>query len=314
MSKLGLHLQSFPGWVPEFLRVSGAPYIKILDGPEDNPNPGTRVIVRGFMPDHESNELIWRGAAGADAWFGRWRPWMQARGWAWAFEGPNEPQPMANADFRQHLDEFTEWLAYLFTAERIRLVGHNWGVGWPDVGHAPEFAKSIRALHGGGHVLGVHEYSAAAMWDREGWYCLRYRKTVAELRNAGIPIPKVLIGETGIDGGVIGRPKQGWCEFASEDEYLAQLAWYDAHLMADDYVVAAAIFTTCDWDWHSFGVDESLGMKLARYIADNPTPEPEPPVPPPPPEPPPEPPSPEPVPDHWRELFDRLDRIIELLR
>ena len=270
------------------------------------------------MPDHESNALIWKGAAGADDWFALWLQWMRRRGYAYAFESPNEPQPMANATFRHNLDDFTVRLAHLFTVERLRLVAHNWSVGWPNLGHAPDFANSITALHNAGFFMGLHEYSAPAMWDTKGYHCLRYRRTVAELREVGVPIPKILIGETGIDGGVIQRPKTGWRDYATEDEYLAQLAWYDAELMRDDYILAATIFTVCGWDWHSFNVDESLAMKLADYIREHQTSDPEPPDPTPPEPDPTEPEPPEPAPldsdaARWAELFEYLSRIETLL-
>lgn len=291
MSKLVLHVQvkdqvepqPYPAWLNDFHSESGVQYVKGVLGTTSAKIafPGVRTIVRPYMPDSESNRLIWQGAEGADQWYVKWRAWMHARNWAWAFEGPNEPQPMRDGDFRKALDTFTVRLAEHFSNGGLRLVGHNWGVAWPNPKSLGDFAASVRALHDGGHLLGLHEYSAKAMWDGVGYYCLRYRKTVEELRGLGVPIPRVFVGECGIDGGVISQPRKGWQEYASQGEYLAQLAWYDAELMSDDYVLAAAIFTVCDWDWASFNVTEELGMALARYIAATPTPA-QPPAPPPP--------------------------------
>lgn len=318
MSKLSLHFQHLPGWSKRFAQEVSL--VKIVDPAEDDPFPGVRIVGRPFMPDHESNAMIWKGADGADEWYTRWGIWIARRPYLWAIEGPNEPQPMADATFRYKLDAFTLRLARIFTAKRLRLVGHNWSVGWPDLGDAPDFAYSVAALHNGGHVLGLHEYSAPAMWDVKNYHCLRYRATVRELRNTGVPIPKVLVGECGIDGGVISRPKTGWHDYATEDEYIAQLAWYDGKLMEDPYILAATIFSVCDWDWHSFNVDESLAMKLAAYIAAHPSPippDPTPPIPPPePPEPDPNPPIPPPEPpadSRWPELLERVGRITDLV-
>jgi len=116
------------------------------------------------------------------------------------------------------------------------------------------------------------------MWDGQGFYCLRYRETVAEWRAAGFDVPPILITETGIDGGVIGQDhaKQGWAEFTDHQGYLDQLAWYSEELDKDSQVEAATVFTVCSWDWHSFNVPEDLGMALAAYVRDHPSPIPEP--------------------------------------
>ena len=291
MSDLSAHFQYLPGWSKKFVVQSGVSLIKIVNPPEQNPFPGIRIIGRPFMEDHESNDLIRRGADGASAWYAQWKPWIKARPYLYATEGPNEPQPMAAPQFRKNLNDFTVRLSSIFTAEQLRLVGLNFSVGWPHIGDAPDFAAAVTALHNGGHIVGLHEYSARAMWDVKGYHCLRYRSTVREWRNAGIPIPDIFIGECGIDGGVRGEHKQGWRMYATEDEYLEQLAWYDEKLMEDPYIMGAVVFTVCNWDWYSFDLGESMAMKLATHIAGHPSPEPTPPTPPPPP-----PPEPEPTP------------------
>lgn len=288
MSDLSVHFQYLPGWAGRFVAESGVSLVKIVNPSEQNPFPGIRIIGRPFMEDHESNDMIRRGADGADEWYTRWGIWIARRPYLYAIEAPNEPQPMANSKFRVKLDEFTVRLANIFTDKQLRLVGLNFSVGWPHIGDAPDLAGAVTALHNGGHIAGLHEYSAKAMWDVKGYHCLRYRSTVREWRNAGIPIPNIFIGECGIDGGVRGEHGQGWRDYATEDEYLEQLAWYDSKLMEDPYIMGATVFTVCNWDWHSFDLGESLAMKLASYIAGHPLPEPLPPIPPPE--------SPEPVP------------------
>ena len=275
MSKISLHLQSCPTWAPQFIERSGVEWIKWIDPPEIDPGWGVKVIGRFYMPDGESNALIWRGRAGAQEWFNWILPMCASRPYLHAVEAPNEPQPMSDASFRARLNEFTVELARLMHAAGLRLVGMNWGVGWPDVDHAPEMGQGVQACD----YLGLHEYSAPHMWDTVGYHCLRYRRTVAELEAAGFTVPPIIIGECGIDGGVIGQPRTGWRTHTENfADYLDQLAWYSGELDADNGA-AATIFTVCDWDWPGFRIDETQAMPLADWIASD-----EPPPPPPPPE------------------------------
>jgi len=270
LSKLTLHLQEIPGWIGNFLDVSGARYIKIIDPPEDDPFPGTRIIGRFFRPDEETNDMIRRESSGARE-FADWiLPLCAKRPWLWAVEGPNEPQPMADRGFRLALAEFSAKLGDILHSEGVRFVGLNLSVGWPDIGHAPDLGPALAHMD----YVGLHEYSAPAMWDGKGYYCLRYRQTIKEWDNGGFAIPPIIIGETGIDGGVLGQTyaKKGWAEFTDKDGYLKQLAWYSGELDKDQIVEAATIFTVCSWDWHSFDIPHDLGMDIAAYIRDHPIP------------------------------------------
>lgn len=265
MAILTIHNQQVPGWVQNWVRDTSAGWVKGID---NFPNFfGVKTIGRTFMPDHESNGLVWKGASGAEQWFSRWLPVYQANPHVFAWEGPNEPHPMYEQAFRTKLDEFTTRLAILMTNSGYRLVGMNWSVGWPDIGHAPEFASSISTLAMNGHYLGLHEYAAPEMWNGDGYWTLRYRNTVNELVSAGIQIPFILITECGIDGGVIGQPKRGWKTYATMDQYVQQLAWYESELRKDPYVLSATIFTAGPYiDWMDFEVTEELAEKLKQAL------------------------------------------------
>ncbi|NIV29538.1 MAG: hypothetical protein GWN58_08520, partial [Anaerolineae bacterium] len=281
MSKLTLHLQTCPAWVPQFIERSGAGWIKWIGPPEDDPGWPVKVVGRTYEPDEVSNARIWNGASGALDWYNDWIHFYAARPWVYAWEGPNEPQPMADASFRAKLNEFTCTLADLMHDNGLRLVGMNWSVGWPDIGHAPEMGQGVQACD----YLGLHEYSAPAMWDTEGYHCLRYRRTVAELEAAGFTVPPILVTECGIDGGVepVYRAKTGWRSYCGDppdfDRYLQQLQWYSRELDRDR-VESAFIFTAgSNNDWLDFDINEPEAMPLADWIAQD-----EPPPPPPPPD------------------------------
>jgi hypothetical protein len=274
--KLTLHLQEIESWNRDFLVGIGAGYVKIIDPPAENPFPGIKVIGRTFLDDGESNNLVWQGAAGAQQWFARFIDFYRSRPYVHAWEGPNEPQPMVDPAFRRKLDEFTVELARLMHGAGLKLVGLNFGVGWPDVGQGPEFRNSLAVID----YLGLHEYAAPTMQDGGGFLTLRYRRLMAELFAAGCRIPPIFLGEVGIDGGVLNPPitKTGWRTFCNNDPavYAEQLAWYESELQKDSEVVGAAIFTVCSWDWLDFRVDLPLANAIVDALATMPAPPPPP--------------------------------------
>ena len=235
MSKLTLHLQGCPDWTGEFVRRSGVKWIKWIDPPADEPDwcQGVKVIGRTYEPDSVSNERIWWGAYGARDWFVRWAEFYAARPWVHAWEGPNEPQPMYDPNFLPKLNEFYVELAELMHLAGRKLVGMNWSVGWPDIGTAAVMGEGVQACD----YLGLHEYSAPEMWSTKDYHCLRYRRTVQELEDAGYTVPPILVTECGIDGGVdpVYWPQTGWKQWCDGDfgRYLEQLQWYSGELDRD---------------------------------------------------------------------------------
>ena len=148
--------------------------------------------------------------------------------------------------------------------------------------------------------LGLHEYSAPEMWfgagdnqnhptgdeGDEGWLTLRYRKVYRDyLKPAGLAVP-LLVTETGVDGLVQGRPGpagNGWQDFTAywraqgyvtttaEGFYVEQLAWYDSHLVNDDFVQGAAIFALAGpAGWESYEIMGLAADILRQYLAVHP--------------------------------------------
>ncbi len=271
MSKLGWHFQGLPAWAPG---VVNSQYAKLIDPPAENPLPQCRVIGRVYVPDNEANAMVMQGAAGAETWFRHCWPSYQHSPWVWAWEGTNE-SPVGTPAQRAALVAFTRRWVSLMHAANLRTVALCLSTGWPDVGEAWQLAGALEETD----AWAVHEYSAPTMQDAVSWECLRYRRTVAELRAVGARIPPLLITECGIDGGVIGRPKTGWKSYTDRAGYLAQLVWYDGELARDDYVLTATPFTAGpNGDWQDFDVDEELSRGIAEHIRQSvPAPEPEPP-------------------------------------
>jgi len=196
-----------------------------------------------------------------------------------------------------------------FEAERTRLLAEagvascigNFGAGQPPLELWPAFYPALQAAQAHGGYLALHEYSAPYIWfgsgvnqlqpeaneGDEGWLTLRYRKVYRNyLQPAGLAIPLV-ITETGVDGLVGNRPgpgdARGWHDFASWWRaqgdvkntdfgfYMEQLAWYDAELQKDDYVIGAAIFALAGpQGWPSYEIGGSWLEIFKQYLSVHP--------------------------------------------
>lgn len=110
-----------------------------------------------------------------------------------------------------------------------------------------------------------------------GWWCLRYRRHVAEWRRLGLTtIPKILITEGGLDDinprpGPIGKGYKDyvggeWSQTIHGD-YAKQWAWYCWQIAHDPYVAGACDFgwATEDPTWNSFDLSTDPVM-LARLM------------------------------------------------
>ena len=256
MADIGWHFQGpTPGWAAG---VVNAQWNKVMDPGAVDPLPGRKTVGRTYVDDQASNELVARGAHGAETWFALNRAAYERAPWVAAWEGPNEP-PVATREQRRALAAFTTRHGELLHGIGRQHVGLNLSVGWTDIGTAPELGPCLKACD----FVGLHEYGAPTMQSGEGWYCLRYRRTVQEWQATGFAVPPLLITELGIDGGVIGRPKQGWRSFCSEEEYARQLAWYLGETRNDRLVAGMMVFTSSPLGWEDFEVGESLSVKIA---------------------------------------------------
>jgi hypothetical protein len=126
--------------------------------------------------------------------------------------------------------------------------------------------------------IGLHEYSARAMWDQdpkkqrppekvprnEGdiigrWYCQRYRDWhdgIVQRWPERAGRFKVVVTECGVAMGVIpgyGDVGWQWQTDMSEEQYLESLRWYFTEMNQDDYCLGGAIFMVgANPDWASF--------------------------------------------------------------
>lgn len=216
-----------------------------------------------------------------------------------AWEAYNEPV-ITSPEAMKRLAEFEAERTYLLAREGIRSCVGNFPAGHPELDLWPHFLPALKAVKETGGFLGLHEYSAPYMWfgygryqlqqghdeGDEGWLTLRYRKAYRHyIQPAGLEVPLV-ITEAGIDGGVGPRPgpkgfgwkdfanfwkKEGWVKTTAAGFYVEQLAWYDAHLMQDPYVVGAAIYALVVFGkWRSFEIVGECAEILRQYLAVHP--------------------------------------------
>ncbi len=200
------------------------------------------------------------------------------------WEGWNEPDP-----------NLTNMIWYSrFEQERvIQMAQHGFRVaigGFPTgVPEMDEFQLFIPAIdvaiqHGG--ILSLHEYSAPDMaylygdplpgfpaYPDRGSLTFRYRWYYREyLEPAGLEIPLV-ISEAGIDGIIGNHPGPaglGWRDFQTYWEtqglgrtgveaFINQLAWYDAGVRQDGYVIGFTVFTAGGFGyWENYNVNPIL--------------------------------------------------------
>lgn len=266
MSKLNPHFQKIPNWAKVLWANCKNQWYKVVIPPVGDPFLGKKGIGRPWIGgDHVENEYIRDGAAGADRYFARLRQYYLDRPYIWAWESPNEPQPMGDPVFRTALARFLlRWVQLMHSIQK-RTVIWCFSVGWVDV---PEDILDFVAASELTDYAALHEYSAPTMQDAAGWHCLRYRQTMQALKNGGHRVPPLLITECGIDGGVIQQGRTGWKTHArDEEDYMGQLAWYDRELCQNDYVKAAFIFTSGpESDWVDFDVNETLTRKVVAHV------------------------------------------------
>ena len=223
------------------------------------------------------------------------RPYFD--GW----EGYNEPIA-GTADEMKRLAEFEAERTRLLGEQGIRSVIGNFGTGTPSQMEMwPLFFPAIREALKYNGWLGLHEYSAPTIYyattrddqgrypgvnpEDEGWLTLRYRKVYREhLQPAGLTIP-LIFTELGVDGFVLRdqRPGpsrgKGWQDFTQywtengygiwgPGAYIEQLAWFDAAMRQDDFVVGGCIFTLgASNQWLSYDIAGPTAGILRQYLS-----------------------------------------------
>jgi hypothetical protein len=264
MSKLGLHFQNTTNWMRRI--HFSAPYVKLMDPPEDDILPDKHTIGRVFMKDGEEGSYYMRGAEGGADYFRQVLGWYLDSPYVWAWEAWNEPAMIHTPQERAALCEATVEWARLMHGRGYRVVVGNFSERNPADGTIVEFAPMLDVAD----YLGVHMYGAPHMQTDAPGHALRYRQLAEEIDRAGLRLPKMLIGECGIDLGIIGKGRKGWQKSPGLDwgKYRDELVWYDGQLGADDYVAGGFVFSAATTrEWQTFNITEKQARDLARALA-----------------------------------------------
>ncbi|UCG24099.1 MAG: hypothetical protein JSW55_18570 [Chloroflexota bacterium] len=207
------------------------------------------------------------------------------------WEAWNEPDP--NGDRMIWYSRFEQERCRLMAENGFRCAIGGFATGVPELDEFVLFLPAIDVANKVGGVLTLHEYSAPDMaylygsplpgyppYPDRGALTFRYRWIYEEiLKPADMVIP-LIITEAGVDGIIGNRPGPagtGWKDFQSywerqglgetgEQAFINQLAWYDAGVRQDGYVIGFTIFTAGGIDqWKRYDVNPIL-PELTDYV------------------------------------------------
>jgi len=279
MTQLWMQCQghNYEPWVLDHAqRLGGVKLINPQDGDwRQFTERGIPVLGRMVWPDDSDKRHVYSGAAGAEVWFADFWPTARQMGAITLWEGPNEPVAFTVAQ-AQALDAFTARLADLFHDNGLRLVGINFSTGHP--------AFEMWALLGNAlskvDFLGRRSYACEEPWfgQDQWWHPYRLVEDVAAIRDAGLRVPPIVLGETGIDRA--GNPDtDGWrARGVSREEYTTLLTQYALRL--GSLVPELEIVTPFVWlstGWPSFDIDrDTSAMLVAKWSPSQAVPDAEP--------------------------------------
>lgn len=274
--KVGLHGQEYTGNALESILRARPPVFKTMSNNVDamrqimDNRSDTIVVLRRFF-DSQTDWMNKREAGGrevAKMVIGHFSGVMlssllQAQVYV---EGLNEVGLWEDA---AAYTSFTVGFAQECKQQGVRPAVYSFSTGTPTGDQMPDgsinlarhwkiYEPGLDAAIDANGALAKHEYSWPTMQDQNTWQCFRYRRDYAVFPKR-LKKLQLLITETGIDKGVVeGIPdapnNAGWrAGNQSEEQYASQLAWYDAGLSEDGYVLGATIFT-CGGYWPSFDV------------------------------------------------------------
>ncbi len=308
-SKLGLHvIRNDDGYVMEFIRRVHPRVVKAVDdlgwladvkaassptltigrlSGQDETWPETKDPVQAAAEYIGSQLERYRLNPGVDYW-----------------EGWNEFHPKTPERWRWYA-QFEAARACQMRDLGLKAAVGGFSTGVPEYDEMGLFMPALRAAYECGAIFTLHEYNspvlecgvsvgevgaipgAPQLSLPVGYHSLRYRFWYeGYLKPAGMGDLPLVISELGIQGpgttcGDDGQQKAGWRSYSDwwvrqgyapngPQVYLDTLAWYDAAIRQDGYVLGAAIFSAgaaADANWTTFDLHEVL-VDLAYYSVD----------------------------------------------
>lgn len=257
-----------------------------------NPMPDKEIHARLYtIGDEAEMASMLRGREGADEYFALCRPKydkLKALG-IFHVSGGNEPHP-------QNIEELKA--ANAWQVRMAELVGNygmhywawDWSVGRPDYGLAEYWVESIKVTIQTGGGMSQHLYGAPDVIGNkhypDKYYSLRVIDTIRELYDAGLtPQDRwVIIGEYGIDGGIIewGKPpfdqsvrRRGWRDWSDwvyvtdNGNRIMDEAFYWERLSAGDDALASLAEVRWAFGFIAHPRPDWADFTLTQYILDH---------------------------------------------
>ena len=264
MTQLWLQTQGhgYADWVVAHAKALGG--VKLLNPQYGDwrkfADAGVPILGRMVWPNDSDKRHVADGAIGAERWFADFWPTARQCSGITLWEGPNEPETWTIAD-AQRLDAFTARLADLYHDNGLRLVGLNYSTGHPEFALWQHLGNALAKVD----YLGRHSYTVAEPWfDRdEWWHAYRLVEDVKAIRAAGLRVPPIILGETGIDRA--GDPAMdGWrARGVDRNTYTTLLVQYALRLGSlVPELAAVAPFTWLSTGWPSFDIDQATSAML----------------------------------------------------
>ena len=267
---LGAHVNMTVSGLPEAIAKWKPPLVVLLDHSDvwhwvKRESPHTLFVgrhIQGQEGDFHDPGL--NPIACAREHCDRVLPWAERMGPTYDYwQGVNEPVIGSKEAMKRYAD-FEIERTRIMAQHGFRVVVGSFSVGNPELPLWREFVPALEAARRCKGALALHEYAWPTLDHESAWYLLRHRKVYdgePEHNWAGLPrhlknLP-LLITESGLDGLLErGHRPRGWRAVNGSDpgEYLRQLAWYDAQLAQDPYVIGAALYCMASPDvmWHSY--------------------------------------------------------------
>ncbi|MGH2536870.1 MAG: hypothetical protein ACRDHL_05710 [Candidatus Promineifilaceae bacterium] len=293
-SKLGIHVvRNNDPAIMDFVRRTQPAVVKAVDdfgflAEVQAASPRTITIGR-----HTIASQSYAGSAeeAARLFVEQYLPLYRANPAVDYWEGWNEPDP----DY-EHMIWYSR-----FEQERVRQMAQHglrcaigsFAAGVPEMDEFQLFLPAIDAAMQHDGILSLHEYAAPDMAylyggalpgfpshpDR-GSLTFRYRWFYGEYLEPGDMVIPLVISEAGVDGLIGNRPGpdgRGWLDFqhywvsqglggTGVEAFLNQLAWYDAGVRQDGYVMGFTVFTAgAIEEWRAYDITPIL-PQVADYV------------------------------------------------
>ncbi|MBP8000347.1 MAG: hypothetical protein KA314_11915 [Chloroflexi bacterium] len=293
-SKLSIHvIRNNDPAIMEFVRRAHPAVIKAVDDigfleEVKEVSPWTVTVARLNGPEHYGGDP----EQAARDYVARFLNQYLANPYVDYWEGWNEPDP--NLENMYWYSQFEQERTREMARYGLKVAIGGFSTGVPEIDEFTYFIGAIEVAMAHGGILTLHEYGAPDMTflfgsqlpggyprrEDAGALTFRYRYFYRDiLEPLGLAIPLV-ISEAGVDGIIGNRPGPdglGWADFQDfwvnqgwgidgPSAFINQLAWYDAGVRQDGYVIGFTIFTAgAIGHWENYNINPIL-PQLADYV------------------------------------------------